>query len=331
MKEHPKLNKAQEYQQKMIEREELNRLYSYNPFGRPGNGAPNNVNKNYINTGEEVIMKNNNNNRTNIDYNLNNKYTQFIPQLKNMMPFNNNPNNDNNNLQHNTNSNYKLSNPNYEPLKDMQYNLNLNNNLKNFSNFRTVPTSGAVKNIQNYNSSINTNQGVIYRNNFQMNNINNNRVGSVNSRYLNSNINENYKGNETSTFPQDSDRKIINTYADNTTNINGYNKANYTEVQHNQSLENESNPSYEIRNQIPPPSNEKDQKHLKVMNYQNELKLQIEEKKRKIEHDKRKEIEMDLQEEEKYKKFMQRKKEQEEDQKNKRSKYYFLKIYSRRK
>lgn len=274
MKQHEKPNKLDEYQLKMIERDEMNKLNSYNPFGRPGNGAPLD-NKKYMNN--SIIV-----NRE-----------DEIKNFKNSENFSSN-HNDSNNMK-----NVNSTNNNH-------YN---NNNINNTNLF---PSSHVPNNLNNIppSSRINSSnhRGLTFNEDIQQQPLLRPNYGS---RHGSVNI---INGNQRQHFPIDYNHtNYINNHDSKTSRIlnNQNNSQSYTpKLSGNQEI---------IQSNFLP-FNDRNDKQQKVINYQNELRLQIEEKKRKADEEKRKEIELDLAEEEKYKQFLQKKKQQEEEQKNKRSK-----------
>ena len=261
-------NKLQMYREKMVEREELEKNFAYNPFGKEGNGAPlKDRNGNLVTTRKGIennLFKENYGNAVNMNSGMNSGMNMNMNMNMNV------PNN------YNGNNHLQNFNPlmNNMPIQDQQARF-YNNINKNEPAFR-YDMNPYYDFRSNQSESLNS-----YMNNF-------------NTRTNNSNIKHNqYNVQKNSTTPYAPQQALPspNKYTPN------------------------QNPSLNIL----PSQPVQDETNVKVINYQNDLLKQIDEKKFKKEDQKRREAELERLEEEKYNKYLQMKKEQEEQMKMKKS------------
>lgn len=319
-------NKLEKLKEKMQEREEMEKNYSYNPFGKGGNGAPMRDEFGNVITLRKALSSNlykekvNPHEAANYEKYNNNKIEQQFQQ----------------------NSIYQdnFSNHNFNQQQAMSSNLNIPNIYSNYFSqqpFQTQANGISMTNlsIPNYDSNFNskTNRDNIYGNQISdfnslanLRNFNNNlsQISITNQKNMiknniqNQNLNENFKyqnlnfsaaENNINNFETNTQMEINQIIKPNTSY-----KTNFYAINNNEEQIKELE-SHNLNKQQP---NNLDA-HSKQMSYQNELKRQIEEKKMKKDEQKRREADLDRQDEEKYKQYLQLKKGQEEQMKLKRS------------
>jgi hypothetical protein len=299
-------NKLELYKEKMMERDQIEKNFNYNPYGRGGNGAPNRDNNGNVITTRKIIE--NNLYTENLDAKSN--YTMTNQGMGNYgIPSSNvysnqiNGKNNINSLNANVNNMQTVSN-NYglyqHDYNSPQFNLNyLYNNInKNEQMYRHDINS--YNNFKSGNGNVNGTQKVTNYNNYEQESMINNIIQS----------------NNPNLFGQ-TEKKF-------TPSINNANRSlssgNKNTMNNNQ--QQVSNRNEEIK--LLPQQSVRNDDNNKLSIYQSELLKQIEEKKLKKEEEKRKEIELDKLEEEKFRQHVLKKKELEEQVKNKKSIYQFI-------
>jgi hypothetical protein len=325
-------NKLVKLKEKMQEREELEKNYSYNPFGKGGNGAPMRDQLGNVITIRKGITNNlYKENGNPYEGNSHDKYGMS--------------NHDQGQLGQqffNNQSNFPNSNLNQQQI--MGINLTVPNIYSNFPvipNYSQMPSQPQMNGFSMVNSSIHNydqNQNFqngrdnIYGKQFsEINSLTNLRNFNNNFGQISSsnhyNLNQNNNHNQNQNFKENFNNQNLNFTAPQS-NFNNYEKNIPVQVQpnieHNNPSNFQGNNNYEEHtNQLESHNLQQPsslEAHSKQMNYQNELKRQIEEKKMKKDEQKRREAELDRQDEEKYKQYLLLKKGQDEQMKLKRSK-----------
>lgn len=317
-------NKLEKLKEKMQEREEMEKYYSYNPFGKGGNGAPMRDEFGNVITLRKALSSNlykekvYHHEAANYEKYNNNKIEQ---QFQQNSIYQNNFSKHNFNQQQDLSGNFNIPNiySNYffqQPFQTQNNGISMNNlPMPNYdSNFNLKTNRGniygnqisdfnSLANLRNFNNNLSqisiNNQKNLIKNNIQNQNLNEN--------FKNQNINFSAAENNINNFETNKQMEVNQIIKPNTS----YKTKFYAINNEEQINELESHNLKQQPNNLDP--------HLKQMSYQNELKMQIEEKKMKKDEQKRREADLDRQDEEKYKQYLQLKKGQEEQMKLKKS------------